>query len=110
MARRTGSKRWTPDAQGVAQKARLWALGRRTCRYCGTKLTKKTATLEHLVPVSKGGDYSDANVDISCVACNGEKGELTDEEYQARRKLKAAASNAAPGAKWWRQPKKRRRP
>ena len=45
------------------------------CQYCGTKLTSKTATLDHVVPSSKGGKTTWDNTVIACGPCNSAKGD-----------------------------------
>jgi 5-methylcytosine-specific restriction endonuclease McrA len=42
----------------------------RPCHYCGIGLTRYTATIEHVVPLSKGGTDSLANTRIACQSCN----------------------------------------
>ena len=37
------------------------------CKYCGKQLTRFTATLDHVQPVSKGGDNSIANLVTACL-------------------------------------------
>ncbi len=44
------------------------------CRYCGKQLTRFTATLDHLQPVSEGGDNSFDNLTTACIHCNSRKG------------------------------------
>jgi hypothetical protein len=43
------------------------------CRYCQKQLTRFTATLDHLTPVSKGGGNEYENVITSCLGCNSRK-------------------------------------
>lgn len=45
-----------------------------TCQYCRTTLTSAECTLDHVVPVSKGGKTTWHNVVTSCRKCNNEKG------------------------------------
>jgi len=45
------------------------------CQYCGTKLTKNTATLDHVVPSSRGGKTTWDNTVIACGPCNSAKGD-----------------------------------
>ena len=46
-----------------------------TCQYCGdSQLNKKTATLDHLVPSSKGGKSVWENAVCACGPCNANKG------------------------------------
>jgi hypothetical protein len=50
------------------------------CVYCGED-NKKLLTLDHVVPQSKGGPNSWDNLVTACKRCNGEKSDLTLEEY-----------------------------
>lgn len=45
-----------------------------TCQYCGKKLTSKTATIDHIRPVSRGGGNKWNNTVCSCFPCNNKKG------------------------------------
>lgn len=52
------------------------------CLWCHYKVTKKRATIDHLIPLCRGGHPTDlSNVTISCADCNQKKGSLTDSEY-----------------------------
>jgi len=44
------------------------------CTYCGKQLTRFTATLDHVQPVSKGGDNSFDNLVTACLLCNSRRG------------------------------------
>lgn len=44
------------------------------CHYCGKQLTRFTATLDHIQPVSEGGDNSADNLITSCLHCNSRRG------------------------------------
>jgi hypothetical protein len=43
------------------------------CKYCSKKLTRFTATLDHIKPVSEGGDNSYDNLVTACLNCNSQK-------------------------------------
>lgn len=44
------------------------------CFYCGLPLTKKTATVDHVIPLSKlRGKHSNNNTVIACEDCNVSK-------------------------------------
>jgi hypothetical protein len=43
------------------------------CHYCNMQLTRFTATLDHIQPVSKGGDNSFDNLVTSCLHCNSRR-------------------------------------
>lgn len=44
------------------------------CHYCEKQLTRFSATLDHIQPVSKGGDNSFDNLITACLHCNAERG------------------------------------
>jgi aspartate carbamoyltransferase regulatory subunit len=44
------------------------------CHYCNKQLTRFSATLDHIQPVSKGGDNSFENLITSCLHCNSQRG------------------------------------
>ncbi len=44
------------------------------CHYCKKQLTRFSATLDHIQPVSRGGDNSYNNLVTSCLHCNSSRG------------------------------------
>jgi 5-methylcytosine-specific restriction endonuclease McrA len=44
------------------------------CQYCGVDVTRKSATLDHVLPVSKGGKTDWKNCTTACSDCNSKKG------------------------------------
>ncbi len=44
------------------------------CHYCSKQLTRFTATLDHIEPVSRGGDNSLDNLVTACLHCNSQRG------------------------------------
>jgi uncharacterized protein YacL (UPF0231 family) len=50
------------------------------CYYCGEKVTEENATLDHLIPQSKGGKHTKDNLKTSCFICNSIKSGKTYEE------------------------------
>lgn len=59
-----------------AKKSRWWQqkTARGLCHYCGQKFPFKDLTLDHIVPLSRGGTTSPGNVVPACRACNKNKG------------------------------------
>lgn len=55
-----------------------------TCQYCEKILTNETATVDHILPRSRGGDTSWENCVICCTACNSKKGNRTPNEANMR--------------------------
>jgi len=44
------------------------------CNICGVHFEKRNLTLDHIVPLSKGGPDADDNIQLLCQACNSMKG------------------------------------
>ncbi len=66
------------DTQKNRAKAYWYLLGQRRC-HCGRQLVwagegKNRATLDHLVPKSKGGTWHLKNILIVCQECNSKRG------------------------------------
>lgn len=51
-----------------------------TCAYCGKGLSENEATLEHVIPISKGGPDIPANIVIACKKCNEAAGSMSLKE------------------------------
>lgn len=54
------------------------------CFYCDKSLTKELATIDHLLPISRGGTHHIGNLVAACEDCNLDKSDSTYEEYMAR--------------------------
>jgi 5-methylcytosine-specific restriction endonuclease McrA len=52
-----------------------------TCQYCGTVVSLDKASIDHVLPRSRNGQYVWTNVVTSCVKCNQAKGDKTPEEW-----------------------------
>jgi len=54
------------------KKSNWWQnkLSEGLCHYCGSKFNKSELTMDHVVPVSRGGLSNKSNVVVSCKACN----------------------------------------
>lgn len=51
------------------------------CSYCGRDLYPQTATVDHVVPLSKGGTNDYENLRLSCARCNRDKGSSEPEQF-----------------------------
>jgi len=47
------------------------------CHYCEKLLTKEEVTMDHLIPLSRGGKSTRGNVVPACKPCNNEKKDQT---------------------------------
>ena len=45
-----------------------------TCQYCYTQLPTTKLTMDHVLPISKGGKTNWENIVTACNPCNGKKG------------------------------------
>ena len=57
-----------------AKRTRLWLQQKRRCCYCKKPVARKDATLEHVVPKSRGGSNRWRNLKMACTDCNRSKG------------------------------------
>ncbi len=59
-----------------AKKSRWWQQKcvSGLCYYCGKKFPIKELTLDHIVPLARGGTTTPGNVVAACRACNKDKG------------------------------------
>ncbi len=51
------------------------------CHYCNKQLTRFSSSLDHIQPVSKGGDNSFSNLITACLHCNSERGNKPVMDY-----------------------------
>ncbi|MCE2903380.1 MAG: HNH endonuclease [Gemmatimonas sp.] len=72
----------------VAQKQALRKGALRDCSqrcvYCATPLDQRTVTLDHVVPLARGGAHDQGNLVSACAPCNRLKGDLLPFEFFAR--------------------------
>lgn len=62
----------------------LIKLSKGKCFYCGMK---KKLSLDHIVPISKGGSHTKDNVVMACISCNSSKGAKDPFHFAASRGL-----------------------
>lgn len=80
----------------------------RRCAYCGQDCTGRFSTLEkdHIVPIARGGSDGIDNLAVACSFCNGQKCDMTGDEYLAFRAMRGLpvpvgyAPPADPFADW----------
>lgn len=56
----------------------------RRCVYCGSSLGLENATLDHVIPLSRGGTHNPGNLVSACQPCNQMKGALLPHDFFAR--------------------------
>ena len=59
----------------LLKKTRWWRekLQKGVCYHCGQKFPLKNLTMDHLVPLVRGGKTGRNNAVVSCKKCNSEK-------------------------------------
>lgn len=82
-------KRIAPTRKNILQRDQY------CCQYCNIDLTDKDATIDHIIPRSKGGSSSWVNMVAACRDCNLSKGNRTPKE--ARMELKSKPKEPSHG-------------
>lgn len=57
-------------------------LAKGVCYYCGTSTPPKELTMDHIVPITRGGKSTKGNVVTACKACNNKKKYLLPMEWE----------------------------
>jgi 5-methylcytosine-specific restriction endonuclease McrA len=57
-------------------------LAKRKCHYCGCESLPADLTMDHIVPLSRGGKSSKGNVVPCCKNCNNQKRQLLPMEWK----------------------------
>lgn len=52
------------------------------CYYCSARVPAKTLTMDHIVPVARGGKSVKSNIVTACKACNTKKKYLLPIEWE----------------------------
>lgn len=53
------------------------------CRYCMAQMKPKTFSLDHRIPIERGGSWDLNNIDVICRSCNTAKGTMTGSEFES---------------------------
>jgi 5-methylcytosine-specific restriction protein A len=76
-------------------------LGKGVCYHCGNRFKPTELTMDHLIPIARGGKSTKNNCVPSCKDCNTKKGhktraEMAMEEVSSQLSQKAADSDSDP--------------
>lgn len=66
-----------------------------TCAYCSEKISHKQLTIDHIVPVSKGGLTTWSNCVTACKKCNSHKADFSIEETKMYLRIKPYVPKSA---------------
>ena len=72
-------------------RAEVYARDDFTCQYCNRRLEKGQRSIDHLVPVSRGGLDEITNYITACRSCNSRKNATPLEQFAARIQIVAEA-------------------
>ena len=66
------------------RRSRWWQnrLAKGLCHYCGGKFSSADLTMDHIVPVTRGGKSTRGNVVPACRECNSKKKYLLPMEWE----------------------------
>ena len=81
-------KREKEKARKLRQSA-WWRgkLDKGECHYCGNKFLREEFTMDHVVPLSRGGTSTKGNIVVCCKECNNQKKSLTPVEILLNEKF-----------------------
>ncbi len=51
------------------------------CHYCKQKIMPELVTMDHLLPISRGGKSTKGNIVVACKACNTAKKAMSAAEF-----------------------------
>ncbi|MDE2425767.1 MAG: HNH endonuclease [Elusimicrobia bacterium] len=74
----------------------IYRRDRGRCGYCNKRISLSASTLDHLIPVSKGGATNWSNVVNCCYSCNNSKGNKTPEEAGMSLQVKPCKPSSLP--------------
>ena len=72
-------KRKARELRGTQWWKRRIAKG--VCHYCGQNVLPKDLTMDHIVPLARGGKSTKGNLVTACKACNNAKKNLLPMEW-----------------------------
>lgn len=106
-------KRWTDRERTRLRRARTTTLAvveftttsifkrdNWVCQACGTETPRSMRgtgednepNMDHIMPLSRGGDHAPSNCRCLCRKCNMDKGALTDKEWRAKKRERRRAA------------------
>jgi len=57
-------------------------LAKGVCHYCGRNFSSRELTMDHIIPISRGGKTTKGNVTTCCKECNNAKKQLLPMEWE----------------------------
>lgn len=78
-------------------RTNLYARDKGTCQYCGVKVSRKSFTLDHVVPRAQGGKTKWQNLVVACSTCNQRKKDRTPTQAHMKLRTKPVRPRSLPG-------------
>tara|TARA_R100001463_G_scaffold135082_1_gene197945 strand:+ start:2036 stop:2470 length:435 start_codon:yes stop_codon:yes gene_type:complete len=69
------------DMELIQLKQMFLACYGKKCRYCTKVLTYRNIACDHIIPLTKGGDSTEENLQLICKTCNTRKGPLDEKDF-----------------------------
>tara|TARA_Y100001936_G_C16050729_1_gene657617 strand:- start:300 stop:791 length:492 start_codon:yes stop_codon:yes gene_type:complete len=73
-----------PPKERKPNRKNIYERDKGVCQYCCKKLSYSDATVDHVLPKSRGGKETWANLVTCCAPCNSKKGNKTPKEANMR--------------------------
>ncbi len=74
-------------AKAREMRASSWwkqQIGKGVCYHCEQKFSRDLLTMDHLIPISRGGRSTKKNIVVCCKECNSHKKNLTVADIRMR--------------------------
>jgi len=68
----------------TARRYEIYLRDNKKCYQCDLTLTQNKFELDHLLPISKGGDSTSLNLAVSCLRCNRSRGARIGEKQMLK--------------------------
>jgi len=78
IAPRKSSRRRNRKSREIRNKRQRLLTIDPYCKYCRIPLDLENSTLDHIIPLSKGGTNKMENLAVACSDCNNKKGNAID--------------------------------
>jgi len=72
-------------------------LAKGRCYYCGQQVSPRELTMDHIVPIARGGKSTKGNVVCACKTCNTQKKHLLPMEWEDYLRFIKTISSSDPG-------------
>jgi 5-methylcytosine-specific restriction endonuclease McrA len=93
-------QQWRPVGRRTIKRHNIWVRDGKICTYCRQSITLKESTIDHIIPLSKGGKNNYDNLCIACGPCNIAKADMSVEEFKQLRRIQRFVSSGQVYNSW----------